>query len=167
MESKAKLFGHSIHQMLIPFPLGLLTTGAIFDVAHVLTGSTTLAVTSFYMIVVGVIGGLVAAVFGLIDFLEIPSGTRARRIGTIHGLGNVLMVGLFALGLFFRWSDRATPPIPAVVLSVAGALLGVLTGWLGGELVDRLGVGVDEGANLNAPSSLSGPVVRERPAAAD
>ena len=167
MESKAKLFGHSIHQMLIPFPLGLLTTGAIFDVAHVLTGSTALAVTSFYMIVVGVIGGLVAAVFGLIDFLEIPSGTRARRIGTIHGLGNVLMVGLFALGLFFRWSDRATPPIPAVVLSVAGALLGVLTGWLGGELVDRLGVGVDEGANLNAPSSLSGPVVRERPAAAD
>jgi uncharacterized membrane protein len=106
-------------------------------------------------------------VFGLIDFLGIPNSTRAHRIGIVHGLGNVLMVAVFALGLFFRWSDRANPPTPVIVLSVAGALLGVLTGWLGGELVDRLGVGVDDGAHLNAPSSLSGPAVRERPAAAD
>jgi len=35
-------------------------------------------------------------------------------------------------------------------------VIALFGGWLGGELVDRLGVGVDRGANLNAPSSLSG-----------
>ncbi len=35
-------------------------------------------------------------------------------------------------------------------------MLGAVTGWLGGELVDRLGVGVDDGAHLNSPSSLTG-----------
>ncbi len=47
------------------------------------------------------------------------------------------------------------PVAMALVLSFMGAGLALLTGWLGGELVDRLGVGVDDGAHLNAPSSLS------------
>jgi uncharacterized membrane protein len=34
MEAKAKLFGHSIHQMLIVFPLGLLATSFIFDIIY-------------------------------------------------------------------------------------------------------------------------------------
>jgi hypothetical protein len=63
--------------------------------------------------------------------------------------------------------DSVVGPIPhlptsaALVLSFAGFILAAVTGWLGGELVDRLTVGVDEGANLNAPSSLSGPVTRK------
>jgi uncharacterized membrane protein len=47
------------------------------------------------------------------------------------------------------------------MLSLAGALLMLVTGWLGGELVERLGVGVDEGANLNAPNSLTGRQARD------
>ena len=43
----------------------------------------------------------------------------------------------------------------ALVLSFAGFVLAGVTGWLGGELVDRLGVGVDDGAHLDAPNSLS------------
>ena len=42
------------------------------------------------MIVAGIIGGLAAAPFGLIDWLAIPKRTRAKRIGLLHGLGNVL-----------------------------------------------------------------------------
>ncbi|HYP39865.1 MAG TPA: hypothetical protein VEX13_05850, partial [Chloroflexia bacterium] len=42
------------------------------------------------------------------------------------------------------------------VLALIAVVIALVTGWLGGELVDRLGVGVDQGANLNAPSSLSG-----------
>jgi uncharacterized membrane protein len=48
------------------------------------------------------------------------------------------------------------PSTTPFVLEIVGVLLALVTGWLGGELVDRLGVGVDRGANLNAPSSLSG-----------
>ena len=40
-------------------------------------------------------------------------------------------------------------------LLVLGAGLALVTGWLGGELVDRLAIGVDDGANVDAPSSLS------------
>ena len=158
MESRAKLFGHSIHQMLVVFPLGLLATAAIFDVIHLVTDGSGWAIASYYLIGAGVVGGLVSAVFGLIDFLPIPKGTRARRIGAIHGIGNVFVVGLFWMSFFLRIGTSAYPPNFAIGFSIFGAVLAAVTGWMGGELVDRLSVGVDDGANLNAPSSLKGPV---------
>jgi uncharacterized membrane protein len=155
MSSGAKLFGHPIHPMLIVFPLGLLAMAVIFDVIRLASGAT-LGVSAYYMIAAGVISGLVAAIFGLIDWLAIPSGTRAKSVGTLHGLGNVVVVLLFAASWWLRTGDPSNPPMVAFVLAVVGAGLALVTGWLGGELVDRLGVGVDDGANVNAPSSLSG-----------
>jgi uncharacterized membrane protein len=157
MESKAKLFGHPIHQMLIVFPLGLLATALFFDIiALFLNRHDGLFTASFYMIAAGIISGLVAAVFGLIDFLAIPSGTRAKRVGLLHGVGNVIVVVLFAASWFLRRSAPTDPTTMAIALGALGAGLAMFTGWLGGELVDRLGVGVDEGAHLDAPSSLKG-----------
>jgi uncharacterized membrane protein len=158
MESRAKLFGHPIHQMLVVLPLGVLAMSLIFDLLARIAGWTRLHEAAFYMIAAGIISGLVAAVFGFIDFLGIPNGTRAKRIGRLHGLGNVVVVALFAASWFLRRDDPPRPETLAIVLSAAAAALAMLTGWLGGELVDRLGVGVDDGANLDAPSSLSGPV---------
>ena len=155
MESRAKLFGHPIHQMLIAFPIGLLGMAAIFDLLHLLGGFTNLGNAAYYMIAAGVVSGLVAAVFGLIDWLGIPSGTRAKTIGAWHGIGNVIVVAVFAASWWLRRGDAATPSEMAVALSAIGLALALVTGWLGGELVDRLGVGVADGANLNAPSSLS------------
>jgi uncharacterized membrane protein len=156
MEARAKLLGHAIHQMLIPFPLGLLTTAIIFDVVRMFTGNPLWSTIAFWLIAVGIIGGLAAALFGLIDWTAIPRGTRAKRIGTVHGLGNVVLVALFAVSWLLRRDNPAEPETAAIVLSLAGGALSLLTAWLGGELVDRLGVGVDDGANVNAPSSLSG-----------
>ena len=65
------------------------------------------------------------------------------------------MIGFFGASWFFRRTSPATPPDLALLLSLVGFLIGGVTAWLGGELVDRLGVGVDPGANLNAPSSLA------------
>ena len=154
MKAKARLFGHPIHQMLIVFPLGLLATSLFFDIARLSSGNPQWATIAYYLIVVGIISGLVAAVFGLIDWLAIPGGTRAKRIGLLHGGGNVVVVLLFAGSWLLRRADPGTPGTPAIILSVIAVLLALVTGWLGGELVDRLGVGVDEGANLDAPSSL-------------
>jgi len=153
----AKLLGHPIHQMLIVFPLGLLGASVVFDVLAMVTGSTGLATASYYMIAAGVISGLLAAPFGFVDWLGIPKATRARSIGAIHGLGNVGVVLLFGGSWLLRMPDPLTPSGAALGLSFAGFLIALVTGWLGGELVDRLGVGVDEGANVNAPSSLHGP----------
>jgi uncharacterized membrane protein len=156
MESKVKVFGHPIHPMLIVFPLGLLATSLIFDIIHWITGNGFFSVVAFWMITAGVIGALLAAIFGLIDWLTIPSGTRAKQIGLWHGVGNVVVVLLFIVSWLIRLNAQANPSVIAYILSIVGVLLALVTGWLGGELVDRLGVGVDEGANLNAPSSLSG-----------
>jgi uncharacterized membrane protein len=155
MESKAKLAGHPIHPMLIVFPLGLLATSFIFDIIRMASDSPSLGPVSFYMIAAGVIGGLVAAVFGLVDWLAIPRDTRAWRIGLLHGIGNVVVVGLFIISWFLRRPDPAHAGAGAFVLSLIAVLLALVTGWLGGELVDRLGVGVDTGAHVDAPSSLS------------
>ncbi len=156
MESKVKAFGHPIHPMLIVFPLGLLATSLIFDIIHWITGNGFFSVVAFWMIAAGIIGGLLAAIFGLIDWLAIPGGTRAKTVGLWHGGGNVVVVVLFILSWLIRLNAQANPPIIASLLSVLAVVLALVTGWLGGELVDRLGVGVDAGANLNAPSSLSG-----------
>jgi uncharacterized membrane protein len=156
MESRAKLFGHALHQQLIVFPLGLLGTAVIFDLMTVFLDNLRWTEIAFYMIGAGIIAGLVAAVFGTIDYLAIPQGTRAKRIGAMHGIGNVVVILLFGASWLLRWNDPANPPSGAFAASYAGFALAAFTGWLGGELVDRLGVGVDEGAHLDAPNSLSG-----------
>src|SRR5919199_3160043 len=160
MESRAKLFGHPIHPILIPFPLGLLTTSVVFDVVYLLTGDGKWAGISFWMIAAGVIGGLAAAVFGLIDWLAIPSGTRAKAVGLWHGATNVVVVTLFIVSWLLRADAPDAPGAVAIVLSFVAVGLASLGGFLGGELVVPLGGGGSEGGHLNAPSSLSGRPIR-------
>jgi len=156
MESKVKVFGHPIHPMLIVFPLGLLVMALVFDVLYLATQQTTFTLVAFYDIAAGIIGGLIAAVFGFLDWLAIPGGTRAKRIGLLHGIGNVVVVSLFAISWLIRLNDpNRIPGTSGFLLALLAVLLGTVTGWLGGELVDRLGVGVDTDANLDAPSSLT------------
>lgn len=158
MESRVKLLGHPIHPMVIVVPLGSFISAVILDaVYYVLNANPTLALVGFWNIGIGIVGGLVAAVFGLIDWLAIPSGTRAKRIGLMHAGTNVAMILVFTVA----WLDRFTttdhlPSSQNLMLEVGALALAMVAGWLGGELVDRLGVGVDDGANLNAPNSLSG-----------
>lgn len=155
MESKAKLLGHPVHQMLIVFPLGLLATAVVFDLVYLANESPTMAAVAYWLLAAGLVGALLAAPFGLIDWLAIPKGTRARRIGAMHGLGNGIVTLLF-LGSWLMRGDAAEPPSNlAYMLSFAGASLAMVTAWLGGELVSRLGVGVSDHASLDAPSSLS------------
>jgi uncharacterized membrane protein len=156
MESRAKLAGHPIHQMLIVFPLGLLGMAVIFDIIYLVSKNSRWTEVAYYNIGAGIISGLLAAVFGFVDWYAIPQGTRAKRIGLLHGVGNVVVVALFAFSWLLRRPSPATPPEGAVVLGLIGLLLALITGWLGGELVDRLGVGVHNDAHLDAPSSLSG-----------
>lgn len=156
MESRAKLFGHAIHPILIVFPLGLLATGVIFDIIYLIRGNPEMALVAYWMIAAGIVGGAIAAPFGWIDWFAIPGGTRAKSIGLIHGLGNVLVLLLFLGSWWLRHGASGKPDTLALILSFAGVLLALLTGWLGGELVERLGVGVDDGAHLDAPNSLSG-----------
>src|SRR5262245_28043335 len=97
MESRAKLFGHPIHPMLVVLPLGLFIGAVVFDGIYLWRGSPTLATVGYSNIAGGIVGGVLAAVFGFIDWLAIPAGTRAKAIGIWHALANVLAIVAFAV----------------------------------------------------------------------
>jgi uncharacterized membrane protein len=163
MESRAKFLGHPIHPMLVVLPLGLFIAAVVFDAVYLWRGSLVFATAAYWNIAAGILGGLLAAVFGLIDWVAIPAGTRAKRIGLLHGGSMVVVVVLFGLAWVMRSSiPDAIPTTGIFLLELAALVLGAVAGWLGGELVDRLAVGVDDGAHLDAPSSLSGHPARPR-----
>ena len=156
MESRSKVLGHASHPVLIVIPLGMFVGAEVFDaVYYFLDRSRDYAVVAYWMTVVGLAGGVLAAVPGWIDWFAIPSGTRAKSVGLVHGLGNgVGVLGLYGASWWLRRPDIGNPPDLALWLGAAGFALGGLTAWLGGELVHRLGVSVDPGAHLNSPNSL-------------
>ena len=157
MESRVKALGHPVHPMLIVVPMGSLIAAVILDAAGLVTGNTTLNLVGYWNIAVGVVSGLLAAAFGFADWLNIPGKTRAKRIGLMHGGLNVVVVATFALVWLARYGTvDPTPSGTLFAIEVAAIVGSMVAGWLGGELVDRLGVGVDDGAHLNAPNSLSG-----------
>jgi uncharacterized membrane protein len=156
MSSGIKVLGHPVHPMLVVFPVGLFATAVVFDILSLVTNNPAFPGVAFYMITAGIIGGLLAAIFGLLDWLGLPANSRAKKVGGWHGLGNLTIVILFATSWLLRRGDpNFVPSTPALVLAFAGILLALVTAWIGGELVYRLGVGVDVGANVNAPTSLS------------
>lgn len=155
MQSKARLLGHPVHQILIVFPLGLLITSSAFDAMRVVTGTASWSVMAFHLLTGGVGMGGVAAVFGLIDYLAIPFDTRARRVGRAHGFVSTGMLALFGTSWALRMNDPERASLVAVAVSAAGVALAALAGWLGGELVNRMAVGVAEDAGLDAPGSFA------------
>jgi uncharacterized membrane protein len=101
--------------------------------------------------------GLLAAVFGAIDWWGIRSSTRAKAIGLWLGIVSVIVVLLFIGSWFLRYDVPGyAPSTSATTLSCIAVGCALISGWLGGELLERLGVGVDSRAHLNAPNSLSG-----------
>lgn len=162
MDSKAKLLGHPVHPILVAFPVGLFVTSLVFDLIRMAGGSDGFSVAAFYMIGAGIVGALAAAIFGLVDYLAIPSRTRAKRIGLMHGGINFFMLALFIISWSGRYADPAAFHRAPIAISAIAVVLALVSGWLGGELVNRLGVGVDDGAHLDAPSSLSGRAASEK-----
>ncbi|MFU8854686.1 DUF2231 domain-containing protein [Micromonospora sp. SL1-18] len=155
MESRLKVLGHPLHPMLVMFPVALLVIAVIFDVIDVAGGPDYLAEAAYWNIAAGLIGGLLAAAAGSVDLFALPAGTRAKQVGLTHAVANLAVILLFAavwvvrLGAESRAAGGALIAIEVVALAILG-----ISAWLGGELVDRLGVGVDPEADLNAPSSL-------------
>ena len=144
MESRAKLFGHPIHPMLIVFPLGLLVTAVVFDILLLATGRGLWRTLAFYDLAAGIIGGLLAAVPGFIDYLTLRG--PARRIGTWHLVVNVLGLIVFAVSFLLRTQTGSQwVPVSSSLpqaLSIVGAVVMGVGGWLGGHLVYVHGMGV-------------------------
>jgi len=98
---------------------------------------------AYWLIAAGVLSGLFAAIFGFADWLALPSGTRAKKIGLWHAGVMDIVIILFAISWWLRHANPDAPSNVAIGLGIIAALFAVLGGWFGGELVYRLGVGVD------------------------
>ena len=144
MKSKLSIGGHPVHPMLIPFPLALWATSFAVDVLFYFLRHPTLLVISKFMIAVGCLGAIAAAIPGIIDWLAIKNGD-VKRVANWHARLNVAALVVFAISLFLRMGSyselvgrRLTLPF---LLSLVGVILITISGWLGGELVFRYGVG--------------------------
>jgi uncharacterized membrane protein len=145
MESKANIKGHPIHPMLIPFPIALWATSFIVDILFYFTRHPTLLVIAKFMLAAGCIAAVVAALFGIIDWLKIQAGP-VKKVADWHARLNFGALVVFAVSLFLRMGSysylvgrKLTIPF---LLSMVGVILISISGWLGGELVFRYGVGV-------------------------
>ena len=145
--------------MLIVFPLGLLATSVAWDICYLATGAPSWGMIAFWTIVAGVIGALLAAVPGFIDWLAIPNGTRAKTLGLYHMVLNLIVLALFVISLIVRATNPAGYAVSGfgrMIWGWIGVVIALFAGWLGGELVERLGIGVYDAANPNAPPSVGG-----------
>lgn len=138
--STAQIGGHPIHPMLIPFPIvcfiGVLVTDVVFLNNHVHGWATA----SRYLLVVGLGFAALAAVAGLTDFL---GDKRVQSSDAVkHMLANVTAVVLELLNLVLRLHTDAPIPRAGVIISAVVVLILIYSGWKGGDLVFRHGIGV-------------------------
>lgn len=137
-------YGHPFHPILITIPIGTWVASLIFDILAGTSDDPTVFVTGAQaLIAIGIIGALLAAIFGFLDFLMIAAGTKAKSTAVTHMALNLGVVVLFIINYFARaGADHDEVNVLGVVLSVIGlAALGV-SGWLGGKLAYHYGVRV-------------------------
>jgi uncharacterized membrane protein len=141
LRSTAKVAGHPIHPMLVPFPIVCFIGALATDIAYAMTAEMMWADFSSWLLVVGVILGVLAAIAGLIDFL---SNRLIRELGPAwpHMLGNVLVLVLSVINLLVHTRDAWSSVVPTgLILSIVVVLILPVTGWLGWAMVYRHGVG--------------------------
>lgn len=149
--------GHPFHPVLVTVPIGAWIAGLVFDVVSRTSDDPEIFATGAYWLVgIGVLGAVVAALFGMLDLLSVPKGTRARRTGLLHMILNLAVTVAFAVSFALRRGDTDDEvSVGLIALSaVALAVLG-LSGWLGGKLTYRYGVRVVE-EDLQADGFVDG-----------
>jgi uncharacterized membrane protein len=147
----AKLGGHPIHPMLIPFPIALLVATFASDLAFWSTGDVFWAATSLWLLGAGLVMSAAAAVAGFTDFF---GNARIRSIGDAwhHMIGNLIAVVLSLVSFLVRLSAGAAEGVLpwGLVLSTLVVALLLYTGWKGGSMVYHHRVGMHPEAPAEA-----------------
>jgi uncharacterized membrane protein len=143
MSTPASIKKHPLHPMLIAFPIGLWTFSLICDLVSLFGwNSEAMRLVAFYTLAGGIIGALIAAIPGIIDYASIQD-RRTKRVATAHMIINLIAVVVFVVDLSFRIGASTSQTLIPFWLSVSGVVLISISGWLGGELVYVLGMAVE------------------------
>jgi uncharacterized membrane protein len=147
MSSPASIAGHPIHPMLIPFPIALWVFSLVADLIYLWRGNPVWrSWIAFYALLAGIIGGVVAAIFGIIDWLSIKD-RPTKKVADWHARLNIIALLFFAASFYLRTTGGSrlvtSSYTIALVLSIVGVILITISGYLGGELVFQHGVAVN------------------------
>jgi len=148
MRAKATFAGEPVHPMFVHYPIALWTTSVITDVIFYFNRNPSLVLISKFLIAAGIVGAVLSAIPGLIDWTGI-SEPVAKTTGTRHLVLNVLALVLFCVSLYLRMKNYGAPlagfhlKIPFAV-SVIGWILMAISASLGGKLVYEHRMGVNE-----------------------
>ncbi len=141
MASPASIQKHPIHPMLVALPIGLWIFALVCDVVRAAGGAAIWGSVATYCVAAGIVGALLAAVPGLIDYFSIDEA-QMKRIATFHLAVNLGAVFIFAINLWLRFRLPVESNVP-LALSLIGVLAIGLGGWLGGEMVYVKGMAVE------------------------
>lgn len=135
------LMGHPLHPQLIVMPAALLPFSLILDALHAGTRDQSYADAAYYTMMGGFVGGIGAGLAGAADYGTIPSNSKAKHIGRLHGVMNVAMLALTGLNLLMRRRRRSAGTLPMMLSLITTAGLTV-SAWYGGHLVYHHGMRV-------------------------
>lgn len=128
--------GHPVHPMLTDVPIGAWTSAFVLD----LFGGRQARRAADALVGVGVLAAVPTAATGLSDLADVEHSEQ-RILGTAHALGNVTAVALYGGSFLARRRGRRDL---GVRLATLGAAVVTGSGFIGGHLAYRKGVGVDE-----------------------
>lgn len=142
---EGRLFGHPVHPMLVHFPTALFTISFLFDVLGLYMDDIRFIFASFYCIAIGLFFGIIAGIFGIIDYLKlVKSGEQVFKKASWHGGIQFCMMSGFGVLLGVRFQSYPEFTLPGLIeVAVSGALIVLMFvgNYLGGDLVIRHGVG--------------------------
>lgn len=129
-----RVLGHSAHQSFVVVPAGLLIGSVIFDWLPTLGLGASWYTVAKGCLSAGIVTGILAAPVGFLDWLRIPTQTRARRVRVVHGIANVMMLALFTASWYMRQPSKENASVSVRLLSVAAlavsvSLLGAAESW--------------------------------------
>lgn len=152
--SSAAIMGHPLHPMVVPLPIGALILAFVSDLLHIGTGQAVYIAISEFLLAAGLLTGVLAAALGMVEMM---GRSRARTMGLAwaHGGMNFLVLVLAMLTYMLRPAGEVADGTLAtfhVVITGTVALLLLVSGWLGGELSYKHGVGVAETVGADHPN---------------
>lgn len=166
MKSKITILGHSVHPMLIPFPIASYVATLLCFITYQSTGNAFWFHAGYVANIAGVVTALLAAAVGFADWVSaIPRHHPARRTGRTHMLLNVAALLFFAVNAWLQsgqWGAVAPVARGAIILPLIGVLLTTAAGYFGWKLTQDHHVGIRLTAEQERIDTMAQPPVEER-----
>ncbi|HYL27952.1 MAG TPA: DUF2231 domain-containing protein [Candidatus Nitrosotalea sp.] len=142
MQGKATVAGHPVHPMLVTFPIGCFVAAVVSDIVSIWAGPVFWAQMSTWLLLFGILGGLLAALFGFVDYLTAPMSIEAKNVAAWHMTLNIAMIVIFGIACAVRFLEPAS--VAGYALTGLGFVVLAAAGVLGGNIAHRHLVGSTE-----------------------